>query len=80
MFLINILIFHFISYRKAVKATIMLLPLLGISNFVVMIEPSQDSVVKFGVWSFIAHFLITFQGFFIAVFYCFLNTEVSIEY
>ncbi|XP_067650189.1 PDF receptor-like isoform X2 [Haliotis asinina] len=64
--------------RKAVKAAIVLLPLLGITNFVVMIEPSHDNIIKFGVWAFSAHFLISFEGFFISLLYCFLNGEVQI--
>ncbi|XP_050418764.1 PDF receptor isoform X2 [Patella vulgata] len=63
--------------RKAVKAAIVLLPLLGITNFVVMIEPQPDDLVKFGCWAIISHFLISFEGFFISLIYCFLNGEVQ---
>ncbi|XP_064647361.1 PDF receptor-like isoform X7 [Lineus longissimus] len=62
---------------KAVKAAIVLLPLLGITNFINMVPEPSDSAVKFGVWSYTSHFLITFQGFFIALLYCFLNGEVQ---
>ncbi|ESO82489.1 hypothetical protein LOTGIDRAFT_134519, partial [Lottia gigantea] len=64
--------------RKAVKAAIVLLPLLGITNFVVMIDPDTEDLVSFGAWAFISHFLISFEGFFISLIYCFLNGEVSI--
>lgn len=64
------------TLRKAVKAAIVLLPLLGITNFVVMIEPSQENVVQFGVWAYTSFFLISFQGFGISLIYCFLNGEV----
>ncbi|KAK3109003.1 hypothetical protein FSP39_020735, partial [Pinctada imbricata] len=62
--------------RKAVKAAIVLLPLLGITNFVVMTEP-PESVVNFGIWSYSTHFLVSFQGFFISLLYCYLNGEVQ---
>ncbi|XP_052826307.1 PDF receptor isoform X2 [Octopus bimaculoides] len=65
------------TLRKAVKAAIVLLPLLGITNFVVMIEPSQENVALFGTWAYISYFLISFQGFGISLIYCFLNSEVQ---
>lgn len=66
-------IFHF---RKAIKAALFLLPLLGITNFVVMIE-SPTEPISFAIWSYTSHFLVSFQGFLISLLYCFLNGEVS---
>ncbi|CAH1789417.1 unnamed protein product, partial [Owenia fusiformis] len=63
--------------RKAVKAAIVLLPLLGITNFVVMIEIQHTDLVNFAIWVTISHFLTSFQGFFISLLYCFLNGEVK---
>ncbi|XP_063596156.1 PDF receptor-like [Penaeus indicus] len=66
-----------LQVRKAVKAAIVLLPLLGITNVLNMIAtPLSRSVVEFGLWSYATHFLTSFQGFFIALLYCFLNGEV----
>ncbi|XP_033223584.1 PDF receptor [Belonocnema kinseyi] len=65
--------------RKAVKAAVVLLPLLGITNFLSMIKaPLARSVWEFGLWSFITHFLTSFQGLLIASFYCFFNGEVRL--
>lgn len=65
--------------RKAVRAAFVLLPLLGITNFLIMTEaPLDESPWVFAAWSYITHFLTTFQGFFIAMIYCFLNGEVSV--
>ncbi|CAH2036046.1 unnamed protein product, partial [Iphiclides podalirius] len=62
---------------KAVKAALVLLPLLGITNILNMIEvPVSSSVWKFALWSYSTHFLRSFQGFFIALIYCFMNGEV----
>lgn len=62
--------------RKAVRAAVVLLPLLGITNVLFMIEAPLDNVRKFALWSYTTHFLRSFQGLFIATLYCFLNGEV----
>lgn len=64
--------------RKAVRAAIVLLPLLGITNLLNMTEaPLHKSALQFAIWSYTTHFLTSFQGVFIAIIYCFLNGEVS---
>lgn len=67
-----------VYYRKAVKAAIVLLPLLGLNNFLAMVQPPLDGIVKFGLVTYTSTFLISFQGFFISLLYCFLNGEVSL--
>jgi len=63
--------------RKSVKAAVVLLPLLGITNALVMVQaPLDRSTLEFAFWSFTSHFLTSFQGFFVALIYCFLNGEV----
>lgn len=65
--------------RKAVRAAFVLLPLLGITNLLNMTQaPLDRSPFEFAVWSYTTHFLTSFQGFFIAMIYCFLNGEVSL--
>ncbi|KAH8420366.1 hypothetical protein KR009_009648 [Drosophila setifemur] len=61
--------------RKAVRAAIVLLPLLGITNLLHQVAPLKTAT-NFAVWSYGTHFLTSFQGFFIALIYCFLNGEV----
>ncbi|XP_017095129.2 PDF receptor isoform X2 [Drosophila bipectinata] len=61
--------------RKAVRAAIVLLPLLGITNLLHQLAPLKTAT-NFAVWSYGTHFLTSFQGFFIALIYCFLNGEV----
>lgn len=64
--------------RKAVRAAVVLLPLLGITNLLNISEaPLDRSAFEFALWSYTTHFLTSFQGFFIAMLYCFLNGEVS---
>ncbi|XP_069945771.1 PDF receptor-like [Cherax quadricarinatus] len=63
--------------KKAVRAAIVLLPLLGITNSLQMVHsPLEGNIVEFAAWSFITTFLTAFQGFFVALLYCFLNHEV----
>uniref|UniRef100_A0A6M2E1V6 Putative adenylate cyclase-coupled calcitonin receptor n=1 Tax=Xenopsylla cheopis TaxID=163159 RepID=A0A6M2E1V6_XENCH len=63
--------------RKAVRAAVVLLPLLGITNVLNMADaPLDGTVLEFALWSYITHILTSFQGFFIALIYCFLNGEV----
>ncbi|XP_012235254.1 PDF receptor isoform X2 [Linepithema humile] len=63
---------------KAVRAAVVLLPLLGITNVLFMIQAPLDNVKTFAVWSYSTHFLQSFQGLFIATLYCFLNGEVRL--
>nr|XP_060484800.1 corticotropin-releasing factor receptor 2 [Panthera onca] len=64
-----------IQYRKAVKATLVLLPLLGITYMLFFINPGEDDLSQI-VFVYFNSFLQSFQGFFVSVFYCFFNGEV----
>ncbi|KAG5680989.1 hypothetical protein PVAND_010463 [Polypedilum vanderplanki] len=64
--------------KKGVRAALFLLPLLGITNFMNMINPLDQKFFDFRLWSYSTHFLTTFQGFFISLIYCFLNGEVRL--
>ncbi|XP_063964670.1 PDF receptor-like isoform X1 [Lytechinus pictus] len=64
--------------RKAVKAAIVLLPLLGIVNLLWVLPEAtaKDSRAIIVICLFIFRFFAEFQGFFVALLYCFLNQEV----
>ncbi|VFV26918.1 low quality protein: [Lynx pardinus] len=64
-----------IQYRKAVKATLVLLPLLGITYMLFFVNPGEDDLSQI-VFVYFNSFLQSFQGFFVSVFYCFFNGEV----
>lgn len=64
------------QYRKAVKATVILFPLLGITYVLFIVPPSDHPQVHI-VFNYINAVLQSLQGFFVAVFYCFLNGEVK---
>uniref|UniRef100_A0A4W5QGZ5 Corticotropin releasing hormone receptor 2 n=1 Tax=Hucho hucho TaxID=62062 RepID=A0A4W5QGZ5_9TELE len=58
-----------------VKATLVLLPLLGITYMLFFVNPGEDDISQI-VFIYFNSFLQSFQGFFVSVFYCFLNGEV----
>ncbi|CAF1124928.1 unnamed protein product [Adineta ricciae] len=63
--------------RKAVKAAVFLLPLLGITHMLeTFVSPDRQSIPLFALYCSVTYFLVTFQGFFCSLLYCFLNTEV----
>ncbi|XP_041477899.1 PDF receptor-like [Lytechinus variegatus] len=64
--------------RKALKAAIVLLPLLGIANLVWLIPrpKPQDDKSFILIYHYLFLFLDAYQGFFVAVLYCFVNAEV----
>ncbi|XP_018022303.2 calcitonin receptor-like protein 1 [Hyalella azteca] len=65
--------------KKAVRAAIVLLPLLGITNSLQMVSSLLDQRAwTFAAWSYFNTILTSFQGFFVALIYCFLNQEVRI--
>uniref|UniRef100_A0A452RQ30 Corticotropin-releasing factor receptor 2 n=1 Tax=Ursus americanus TaxID=9643 RepID=A0A452RQ30_URSAM len=62
--------------EKAVKATLVLLPLLGITYMLFFVNPGEDDLSQI-VFIYFNSFLQSFQGFFVSVFYCFFNGEVG---
>ncbi|XP_029639676.1 corticotropin-releasing factor receptor 2 isoform X2 [Octopus sinensis] len=64
-----------VDYRKAVKGALVLLPLLGITYVMFILQPSASSISSV-ILIYTDTILQSFQGLFVAVFYCFLNSEV----
>ncbi|XP_055974353.1 calcitonin receptor [Sorex fumeus] len=62
-------------YLKAVRATLILVPLLGVQFVVFPWRPSNK--VLGVIYDYVMHSLIHFQGFFVAIIYCFYNNEVQ---
>ncbi|KAI1725438.1 7 transmembrane receptor (Secretin family) domain-containing protein [Ditylenchus destructor] len=58
---------------RTVKATILLVPLLGVSNIPLFYEPNKPSAIYMLGSAILQHS----QGIFIAVLYCFLNGEIQ---
>ena len=69
-----------LSFRKTVRALLVLLPLLGTGNVLNMLTGMLGKHKwEFALWSFSAHFVSSFQGLLVALVFCFLNREVSSE-
>ncbi|XP_015518859.1 diuretic hormone receptor [Neodiprion pinetum] len=63
------------QYRKATKALLVLIPLLGVTYILVLAGPTQGDIAH--VFGNLRAILLSFQGLSVALFYCFLNTEVQ---
>ncbi|XP_035826613.1 PDF receptor-like [Aplysia californica] len=61
--------------RKAIKATVVLLPLLGVANLLFLSQPSQSGTVM-AFYRVVNTVLPSCQGIFVSVLYCFMNSEV----
>ncbi|CAH1101345.1 unnamed protein product [Psylliodes chrysocephalus] len=63
------------QYHKAAKALLVLMPLLGITYVITIYAPMPDASIN--VFECTRAVLLSTQGFTVALFYCFLNTEVQ---
>uniref|UniRef100_UPI00358FCEE7 calcitonin gene-related peptide type 1 receptor-like isoform X2 n=1 Tax=Myxine glutinosa TaxID=7769 RepID=UPI00358FCEE7 len=62
-------------YMKAVRATLILVPLLGIQFVLVPWTPENPTAAK--VYEYIMHILMNYQGLLVATMFCFFNGEVQ---
>ncbi|XP_064542956.1 diuretic hormone receptor [Drosophila montana] len=63
------------QYRKAAKALLVLIPLFGITYLVVLAGPSESGLMGH-MFAVLRAVLLSTQGFWVSLFYCFLNSEV----
>ncbi|KAK8403813.1 hypothetical protein O3P69_000120 [Scylla paramamosain] len=61
---------------KAIKATVVLFPLLGITNLLFAVNPGDRGRLE-GAYMLTNAILQSSQGVFVSVLYCFMNTEVQ---
>ena len=61
---------------RAAKALIIIVPLLGITYLVTIVGPSEPETTPGAIFILTRNVLLSFQGFFITLPYCFLNGEV----
>ncbi|CAD7014199.1 unnamed protein product [Ceratitis capitata] len=63
------------QYRKAAKALLVLIPLFGVTYLIIFFVPGGEGITQY-VFENLRVFLISTQGFFVSLFFCFLNSEV----
>uniref|UniRef100_A0A0C9PX11 DIHR protein n=1 Tax=Fopius arisanus TaxID=64838 RepID=A0A0C9PX11_9HYME len=63
------------QYRKATKALLVLIPLLGVTYILVLAGPTEGPMAH--VFAYARAILLSSQGLWVALFYCFLNSEVQ---
>nr|QRN45475.1 diuretic hormone receptor CRF-DH isoform X3 [Carausius morosus] len=63
------------QYRKATKALLVLIPLLGVAYILMIMGPTEG--VTGYIFIYLRVVMLSTQGFTVALFYCFLNTEVQ---
>ncbi|KAI4498586.1 hypothetical protein M0802_006292 [Mischocyttarus mexicanus] len=63
------------QYRKASKALLVLIPLLGVTYVLVLAGPTEGQAAN--AFSYTRAVLLSSQGLLVTLFYCFLNTEVQ---
>ncbi|XP_063983563.1 diuretic hormone receptor isoform X2 [Diachasmimorpha longicaudata] len=63
------------QYRKATKALLVLIPLLGITYVLVLTGPTEGPMAD--LFAYVRAALLSSQGLSVALFYCFLNSEVQ---
>ncbi|XP_013771881.1 diuretic hormone receptor-like [Limulus polyphemus] len=62
------------QYRKAAKALLVLVPLLGVTYVLVIVTPTHKTARL--VFTYIQATLLSIQGFAVSLLYCFMNAEV----
>lgn len=68
-------------YKKLARSTLVLVPLFGVHYTVFLVVSTAVSLDELTevIWLFCDQFFTAFQGFFVAILYCFMNGEVQAE-
>ncbi|KAF8788170.1 Calcitonin receptor like protein [Argiope bruennichi] len=63
------------QFRKAVRATLVLVPLFGLHFFLVLYQPQSGMCVTLESYTFLSYSMDGLQGFLVSLIFCYLNGE-----
>ncbi|KAG8186926.1 hypothetical protein JTE90_000398 [Oedothorax gibbosus] len=66
------------QFRKAVRATLVLVPLFGLHFFLVMYRPQSGDCLMLEGYSYFAYAMDGLQGLLVSLIFCYLNGEVQV--
>ncbi|XP_071504778.1 calcitonin gene-related peptide type 1 receptor-like [Diadema antillarum] len=65
------------NYTRAVRATLILLPLLGLHYIILPVVPPPNTIAE-DIFEYVMAGMLSFQGLFVACIFCFFNGEVMV--
>ncbi|XP_054710653.1 calcitonin gene-related peptide type 1 receptor-like isoform X6 [Uloborus diversus] len=65
------------QFRKAVRATLVLVPLFGLHFFLVIYRPQYGECTALEVYTFLSYSMDGLQGFLVSLIFCYLNGEIQ---
>ncbi|XP_035225931.1 calcitonin gene-related peptide type 1 receptor-like, partial [Stegodyphus dumicola] len=65
------------QFRKAVRATLVLVPLFGLHFFLVIYRPQYGECTALEGYTFLSYSMDGLQGFLVSLIFCYLNGEIQ---
>ncbi|CAL1288708.1 unnamed protein product [Larinioides sclopetarius] len=65
------------QFRKAVRATLVLVPLFGLHFFLVLYQPQSGQCTTLEGYTFLSYSMDGLQGFLVSLIFCYLNGEIQ---
>ncbi|GIY15537.1 calcitonin gene-related peptide type 1 receptor [Caerostris darwini] len=72
-----LIVLRILCFRKAVRATLVLVPLFGLHFFLVLYQPQSGQCVTLESYTFLSYAMDGLQGFLVSLIFCYLNGEIQ---